>query len=252
MTFAEEFVPEGQDNATPDYPVAFGVTFTPTVIGVLCGLAGIVGAIAIVMYLIMPIWTEYQTLQTSKQDKENQIQQKQAGKADEKIKELEAKLQIAETLKPQILSLFSQEKDLNTLLLDLNSQVDARKADMITFKPQQDPITIITDGSYGEQVNNKLKLQSFSMTIEGTFEQTKNILVNFERLQSFLVIKGLQSEVSEEPIFLFDKGKLNIQGQPKLKTSFNIDVLLPLSEAELAKIAAEAKAAAEQQQQQPQ
>ncbi|NES74023.1 MAG: hypothetical protein F6K24_56985, partial [Okeania sp. SIO2D1] len=57
MTFAdaEEFIPEGEEQQ-PDYPQAFGVTFTPTVSGVLVGVLGFGVAAYLAYTFVLPAW----------------------------------------------------------------------------------------------------------------------------------------------------------------------------------------------------
>ena len=245
MTFTEEFIPEeGQDiEESPDYPTAFGITFTPMIGGVLCGIIGFVGAAYILAYQVLPAQQSYKELQQTKKDRQAQIEQQKTGEAENKISDLEGKLKQLQTLRPKVLSLFSQKNTIDTLLLDLNSFVDNKKANLLSFESQGNEGTIIEDGSLGKLVDGQLKRQSIDMELEGTFEQTQLIMRNIEQYQPLLLIKDFSSQASDEQkqrlSFDSEQGKLIPKGQTKLKTSFRLDLLSPLSSEEINAMAKE-------------
>ncbi len=131
-----------------------------------------------------------------------------------------------------MLALFANPSSLNTLQLDINRQIDSRNAgldrarqaklaacpawvranlgavekvvgDLVVksqlqkFTPDPKASGVITDGSYGTLVNNKLKRQVTSVVFEGNFQQTQSILRSIERLQPLLVFKNVEFVVGD-------------------------------------------------------
>ncbi|NES82064.1 MAG: type II and III secretion system protein [Moorea sp. SIO2B7] len=244
MTFTEDFVPDdGQDLEGSEYPTAFGITVTPMVGGIICGIIGIVGAGYLLMTQVLPAQQSYKELLTTKQEKEAVLEKEKTSDSQKQIKKLEAELKQVEQLKPKILELFSKEEGLDTLLLDLYGFVKSKRASLISFepeKPDQKEGPIIKDGSLGTLVDGKLKRQNIELEFEGTFAQIQAILQKIEQQQSLLLIKDFKSEVTEEPTYLFNikERKVETKGQTKLKTTFILEVILPLSNEELEKEAA--------------
>lgn len=242
MTYREEFVPEEEQGLEEgNYPTAFGITFTPQVSGIGLALVGLVGAIYILMNFAMPAWDNYSKLKEDETNKQQQVEQQTSGKLDKKLQDAQVKLQQAEALKAQVLAFFSNEKTLETLLLDLNRFFQARKVKLISFQPQGD-ITIISDSSLGQAVNNKLKRQSFNLEMEGSFVQTQALLRDLERLQPLLVLKNLNSQTTgNQKVTLINRpnqaSALIPGGEEKLKTTLTLDVILPLTPVEVAKVA---------------
>lgn len=245
MTYAdEEFIPaEGQEE-TPNYPTVFGITFTPTIGGLIIGVVGLGLAGYLAVTQVQPVWEKYQELENTVKEKESQVEQQQA--IQKQIKETEAKLEQAKQQNKQVLSLFANEKSLDTLLLDLNTFVKARNGTLTSYTPAQDAAngqSGATDASQATLANGKLKSQSVDVQLEGNFNQIQSILRSFERLQSLLVVKDFKAEVSEAQALLFGQGKVVpalikennkvLPGaQPILKTTFKLQVLVPVTEEE--------------------
>jgi type IV pilus assembly protein PilO len=250
MTFAEdEFaLDEGFDEAS-DYPVAFGITFTPQVSGISFALLGLVAAGYVLMTFVQPAWQQFQTLRSSIDEKETQVAQQAV--IQNQIAELETQVQQAEAKQDQVLALFADERNLDTLLLDLNRFVEARQGELISFTPQGEP-AIVNDGSLGAPVNNKLKRQSINLQVEGTFDQIQSIMQSLERLQSLLLVKGYSSQITEEQTATVNNGQVILSEPPTLQTTFQIDALVPLSEEEKAELAAAEQATQETQAQEGQ
>ena len=244
MTYTEEeFVGDPGFEDAPDYPVAFGITFTPQVSGVAIAVLGLAVAAYILMTFVQPAWENYQTLRGSISEKEDQVANRQA--IQNQIQEVQQQLEITQGKQEQVLALFTDERELNTLLLDLNRSVEAREGQLISYTPAGE-ITIIDDGSYGEAVNVKLKRQSIDIQIQGTYNQTRSILQRLEELQSLLLVNNLSSELSEPTTVTYRNGNVVVGEPPTLSTTFQLNALVPLSEEERAAIAeAEAAAAAE-------
>ncbi|QKQ72253.1 pilus assembly protein PilO [Nostoc sp. TCL240-02] len=239
------------DQATPASPVLFGIAFTPKIIGILVGVIGLAGAGYILLNLLMPAWESYQQQQAKSSELQAQIEQKKASiKQIGKVKE---ELAQAKQQKVQVLGLFANEKTLDTLLLDLNrliesgntpTSINAVRAKLKKFVPVSQKPEPITDGSLGLQVDGKLQRSTINAEITGTYEQTQSIIRNIERLQPLLIIKDYQATLapleSRSPL---DKTPIQV-GPVAINTSFQLQVLMPLSPEEIAaKAAAAAKAA---------
>jgi type IV pilus assembly protein PilO len=238
------------DRATPASPVLFGIAFTPKIIGILVGVIGLAGAGYILLNLLMPAWESYQQQQAKSSELQGQIEQKKANiKQIEKVKE---ELAQAKQQKVQVLGLFANEKTLDTLLLDMNrlvesgntpTSINAVRAKLKKFVPVSQKPEPITDGSLGLKVDGKLQRSTINAEITGTYEQTQSIIRNIERLQPLLIIKDYQATLapleSRSPL---DKTPVQV-GPVAINTSFQLQVLMPLSPEEIAaKAAAAAKA----------
>ncbi|WP_026730876.1 pilus assembly protein PilO [Fischerella sp. PCC 9605] len=251
MTLSEDFnFVEGgelEEGASSTYPVVFGITFTPKIIGILVGVLGFAGALYMLLNLVMPAWETFQQQQAKQSELQGQIDQKKATiKQMDKVKQ---ELAEAKQQQTQVLGLFANEKTLDTLLLDLNRLVEsgsgkisanAVRAKLKKFVPASDKAEPITDGSLGSQVDGKLKRRSVNIEIVGTYEQTQSILRNIERLQPLLIVKDYQSTLAPEPAP--EPGKVAIRmGPAPISTSFQLQALMPLTPEEIAAVQAAPK-----------
>jgi type IV pilus assembly protein PilO len=238
MTYAteEEFIPVGGQEEEPNYPTAFGMTITPKVGGVIIGVAGLLGAAYLLLNVVQPAWQQNQELQTTVEQKEAEIANQEETLA--RIEEIKAQLAQARQRNQQVQSLFASEQSLDTLLVDLNEIVQDREATLLKFQLQGEP-TIVDDGSLGTQVNGELKRQVIDVEMEGTFEQVQSVLRSIERLQSLLIVRNFQAEVSQPQSLILDEGNVVPGEQPTLKTTFQLEALLPVTEEEKAAAAAE-------------
>ncbi|MEH2139130.1 pilus assembly protein PilO [Nostoc sp.] len=245
LNFAEH---GGEFNSeTPAYPVVFGIAFTPKIIGILVGVIGLAGAGYILLNLLMPALESYQQQQAKSSELQGQIEQKKANiKQIDKVKQ---ELAQAKQQKVQVLALFANEKSLDTLLLDLNrliesgntpTSVNAVRAKLKRFVPVSQKPEPITDGTLGLQVDGKLERSTINAEITGTYEQTQSIIRNIERLQPLLIVKDYQATLapveSRSPL---DKTPVQV-GPAAINTSFQLQVLMPLSAEEIAAAAAKA------------
>jgi len=242
MTYADEefIIADGQEE-TPEYPKAFGITFTPRVGGIVIGVLGLLGATYLLVNAVQPSWQRYQELQTSVESKEQQIQQKQ--KIQQQIRETTAKLEQAKQENQQVLSLFANEKTLDTLLLDLNSFVKDRRGSLTNYAPAQEAEAVVNDGSYGAAVNGKLKRKTIDVQLEGTFDQVQSIMRSFERLQALLIVRDFKAEVSEPQPLLLNQGRAVPGARPTIEATFTLDALSPVTEDETQEAAAQPTAA---------
>lgn len=232
MTFADDFATDEQ--LAEDYPTAFGITFTPTIIGVALAVAGVTLAIYGFMKYVKPAQAEYQQNITQKEQLQAQLNSIKSGDLQLKLAQLQADLEEKQVLKSRVLSMFTSEDDLETLLIDLNSFIATNQGDLIQYQPDSN-VSTVSDASLGSGVQGKLKRKGISMTFEGTFTQTKQILQDLERLQPLLMVKSISSTVAEKPTAILTGNRSSIvsQKQAELKTQIKLDAILPLSQAEL-------------------
>ncbi|MGK7939277.1 MAG: pilus assembly protein [Crocosphaera sp.] len=260
MTFSDEYnstqTDVDFDDVGSSYPTAFGITFTPQIIGLILGALGLLGSVYVVFTFVMPAYQSYESLKADEVEKQSQVKRQESGELTEKMVETEAKLRESEALRNQVLALFSNEDSLKTMLFDVNQLVKKHGLELVSFRPDGS-ITVVEDGSLGSGVNNRLKRQRFNLTIEGGFGSTQSLLRDLERLQPLLVITGLNSKLVEEK-FVLDvvdikeeggetviTGEAKPQGNGSLETRFILDAILPLNADELAKLAPEAENAEE-------
>jgi type IV pilus assembly protein PilO len=223
-----DFMPPDVDNLEPEYPVVFGVTLTPVVSGVLIGLGLVALAGAIWVYFGQAEWDKNQLLSAQVSEKKQKLEQQAA--ILKKIAAAKERLQAAKAQRQEVTKLFANESTLNTLLLDLNRQIDSRnvgllqarqnklascpawvrnagdkfdqdleqkgfaiaaKSQLKKFEPDLAKTGVIVDSSYGTLVNNQLKRQTVNVEFSGNFGQTQEILRSIERLQPLLVLKNM-------------------------------------------------------------
>ncbi len=244
MTVTEDFISVEESEleaAAPAYPTAFGVTFTPAISGILIAVLGLAGALYLILNQLMPAWQKNQELQASRDQKQSQVEQNEASlRQGQKVK---TDLAQAKQQKAEILTLFANEKSLDTLLLDLNRLIESAnaklqrndvRAKLKKFVPAKSA-EVITDGSLGPEVNGKLQRQVVNVEIEGPTAQTQAILRNIERLQSLLIVKDYQSTLVQAPT---DQQTQVVRSSPAtITTSFQLQALIPLSAEEAAKAA---------------
>ncbi len=225
-----DFMPsEMNDDFGPEYPVVFGVTFTPLVSGLLLGLGLAALAGALWFYLGQAEFEKNQQLANTVAEKEQKLAQQDT--ILKNIAQAKVRLEAAKKQRQDVTTLFANESTLNTLLLDLNRQIDSRNAgvaqarasklascpaevrsnlakyeqdleskgfalaarsELKKFEPDATKTGIIADSSYGTAVNNKLKRQTANVEFSGNFAQTQDILRSIERLQPLLVLKGME------------------------------------------------------------
>ncbi|MFM5999314.1 MAG: pilus assembly protein PilO, partial [Dolichospermum sp.] len=224
-------------------PVVFGITLTPTIIGIVFASLGILGSFYMLVNMVMPAVENYKAeatkrdqLQIENQQKQNQAQQ---------IGKIKVDLVTAKEQQKQILSLFADEKSLETLLLDTSLLIDSSniqvigssiKAKMKRFAATSEKPEIVADSSFGAEINNKMKRSIINVEIEGNFAQTQLIMQNIERLQPLLLVKNYESKLSP-PEFSADQNNAIPVEIGKLITSFELEVLIPLTPEEQAALA---------------
>jgi type IV pilus assembly protein PilO len=233
MTYADDFLDE-EKGLEGDYPSAFGITFTPMVTGIALTVAGIVGAVYIYMNTATPARKAYQEVKTQLDEKQAQLDQMNETDFPQRMAQLKADEAEQKALKSRVIAMFTNQNDLDTLLLDINSFVSANQGKLVKYAPNAE-IAIIEDSSLGANVNGKLKRQTLAIDLEGTYNQTQAILQDIERLQPLLMIQNYNSQISQEPTATLASNRREIVSQNAaiLTTSLQIDAILPLSQDEI-------------------
>lgn len=247
MTLSGDFIPAEDDlYDEPQNPVVFGIELTPKVLGVLAALAGIGLAIFLFQRFVQPVRLSNQTLRAEIAEKEQQLAT-QAERLEE-IAKLEEERELALIQRRNVYSLFADESSMDTLLLDINQRIKNSNASIAAARNQIKsrgipPIVIeaqlrsfvpngevvVEDGSLGEDVNGKLKRQTYSVEFAGDFAQTQSILGNIERLEPLLLIRDFSLAASETVTETVLNGQGQVIGQPKerISSTFNVDALIP-------------------------
>jgi len=102
---------------------------------------------------------------------------------------------------------------------------------------------VVSDSSLGSAVNNKLKRQTFNVKIEGNYANTQEVIRDLERLQPLILLNSLNTQMEKEgsavKVVSTGNNKATIvpQGDQPVTTTFLLNVIIPLSAEELAKLA---------------
>lgn len=233
MTFAEDLLDE-EKGLDGDYPTAFGITFTPMVIGISLGILGIVGFGYIQLNTTNAAKAKFQETKTQLDQKQAKLDQMNQPGFDAKVADLKSELADQKALKSRVIAMFTNQDDLETILIDLNNFISLNQGELLKYNPES-RVSIINDNSLGADVNGKLKRKGFTLDVKGTYGQTQSILQDIERLQPLLMIRSYSSKVSEEPTALLTNNSTELVPQDSaiLTTNLKLDAILPLSQSEL-------------------
>lgn len=255
MTVANEFIQE-VDGDNGSGPVVFGIPLTPKIMGIGTGVAGALLAGFLVYQFLMPTLAQGQALRDEIKTKQEEIE-----KQDQRLRErdkAEKALADAKIRRATVTALFADEGSLDTLLFDINEQInkinagitdDTKKGKLTQFKPvplETPDQEIVNDGTLGSDVNGKLRRRKYEVEFQGTFAQSRQFLIALERLQPMLVVRNLKTQLdaqNQEIQGEYKQGKFipsPNQPQRRLKTTFELQVLLPLSQEQLEAAAAPA------------
>lgn len=250
MTMVGEFAsPDGQESGDASYPSIFGVQLSPQIIGALVAVLGLAGSVYLFMNFVQPVMQQNDETKGKIAEAQSKLDRLAAIK--EEIALAEQERDRAKQELTSVTTLFANPNSLNTLLLDLNKRIEARnsnlpedrvKARLVKFEPDTLNSGIISDGSLGPQLNGKLYRQSYTMQLEGTFDQIRLFLIDLERQKSLAVVKEYKSVLSESTQRIAvdrQDGKIVPIGNPETKilSSFKLQVLRPLTAEELARVA---------------
>lgn len=220
-----------------DYPTAFGITFTPQLSGIILSLLGMVGMVYVGLTFLMPAWNEQQQLQGEAAAQQAQLAQQSSEELAAQLAQAEVQLQQAERRKATILELYANRQDIETILYNVNNLFTARDVRLVSFEPEGEP-AVIGDDTLGVEVKNRLKRQTYQITMLGGFQETLGVIRDIERLQPLMLMRNLQSSLvktngGQEGETLTTPG----QALDSLTTTLTLEVLLPLTPAEVAALA---------------
>jgi hypothetical protein len=196
MTVANEFIQEVDGEG--EGPVIFGIALTPKIMGIGAGVVGALLAGFLIYKLVLPTLTTGQTLREDIKTKQDEIE-----KQDQRLRErnkAEKELAEAKIRRSTVTSLFADDASLETLLFDINEQInkinagiidDGKLAKLTQFKPiplekPEDKDEIVNDSTLGSEVNGKLRRRRYEIEFTGSFDQTRQFLVALEKLQTFI------------------------------------------------------------------
>ncbi|MBR8831496.1 MAG: hypothetical protein N5P05_003137 [Chroococcopsis gigantea SAG 12.99] len=243
MSFSDEYLPANKaDEDIEEYPTAFGVTFNPRNSGIAAAIVGLLASLYLAMNWVLPAYNEYQQLKTDEATKQQQLDQQKGLTKPTRFEKLKSDLAQKQAVKSQILSMFADQNDLNTILIDVDKVFKARNVELNSFQPVGDA-AIVSDSSLGAAVNNKLKRQSYSVKMKANYENTQNVLRDLERLQPLILIKNINTQGGTGGITgkVFKTGKNTAQvvadTNKPVETTFSLDMILPLTPEEVAKLA---------------
>lgn len=128
MTYDEDFVPGEDEAEAPEGLVFMGVTISPTILGVLIAVLGLAGAVFLGLRLVQPLWGDRQELQVEIAEKETQIDGQ--SNIQQQIEQAESERDEVQALQEQVLSMFANPDSLETLVLDINQQINQRNANL--------------------------------------------------------------------------------------------------------------------------
>ncbi|HEY9623388.1 MAG TPA: hypothetical protein V6C78_23730 [Crinalium sp.] len=239
MTAGGDFIPGDNLETAPNYPTLFGLRLTPTTNGWLIAIALLALAGYLGYTFVKPLWDTSQQLSADIAAKESQLVNRE--ETQRQIQEARVKLQQAEQLRADVLTLFATNENMDTLLLDLNERVQSanagitdpdRRATLSKFTLNDQQSGVVADGAYGAAVNSKLRREVYDVQMQGSFAQTQSIIRSIERLQPLLVVRDFKSELDNttRAIVLDPQGRLvpGSQPTPRLTTGFRLIALIPV------------------------
>ena len=224
FTTSEEFEPQGGGFDEPDYPELFGITLTPTVSGIAIGVGGLLIAAYLAWSQVLPTWQDLSKLKEQRETKQQQLDQINSQQLDVIIVRKKAELEEMQTLKQDVMQLFTNEENLETLLLDVSSFANLSNIQMNSYVPSGEK-QVLADDSLGSLATNNVQVKTYNLDVEGTFPQLQLFLQDLERLQPLLVIKNLNTSTVEPPTYLFENNKLLNVGKPTLKTTVTVQAV---------------------------
>ncbi|TVR15252.1 MAG: hypothetical protein EA395_01535 [Phormidium sp. GEM2.Bin31] len=127
MAYDDDFIP-GEEEEAANGIVFMGTTISPTILGVIIAVLGVGGGIWLAYQFVEPLWAQRQELQVEIAEKETQIDGQ--GNVQAQIEQAEAERDEVQALQEDVLSMFASPDSLETLLLDINQQVNQRNANL--------------------------------------------------------------------------------------------------------------------------
>jgi len=241
MTFSDELTPEErlEEEEGAAYPEVFGITFTPMVSGIALAIVGVGVAGYLWLSFVQSARQEYNELIDQRSTLRNQIEN-QPTLAGE-IQRLEEQIQTTRSQQGEVLNLLSSEESLDTLLFDLEQTIQETNSETVTeevgefelesFEPLTADAQVVNDGSFGAAVNGKIKRKTYSLEVVGTFGQTRSLIRSIERLQPLLLVNNFNTELTEplQVEFSLEENRFVARPNPELRSTFQLEAILPIS-----------------------
>lgn len=200
MTATGDFLPvednQGLEEVRPTYPIVFGVELTPKIQGIGLAVLGLIGAYALYNFVVQPVQQQKTALESEVAQKQAQVDQQTASLQNRA--ELQAQLEAVLEQRVGVYSLLGSSQTLDTLLLDINQQIqnsNAAIADVLRADTAQlDNAQLTALGLTREQIQRVKaefigdpQLQSQLFTSE---------LLRFNPSPSMLVVEDVPPELS--------------------------------------------------------
>jgi type IV pilus assembly protein PilO len=194
MTAAGDFLPvednQGLEQVGPTYPMVFGVEFTPKVQGIALAVLGLLGSFALYNFVVKPVQEQKTVLEAEVAQKQAQVDQQRASLQDRAA--LQAQLDAAIEQRVGVYSLLGDAQTLDTLLLDINQQIqnsNAAIADVLRADPARlDNAQLSALGLTREQIQ-RVKTQ-FAGESQIQKQLFSSELLRFNPSPSSLVVDG--------------------------------------------------------------
>ncbi len=264
MTLASEkgFVPGFDDQEGPPPPpgslVVGPLVITPMIQGIALGVIGIGLAGVLGWKILLPAMSKTAEIEQKITETQTNIEGQRKRKA--KLKEVTNKLEVAEQQKENVMALFGKNDFLETLLFDVNKiVVEQHKATMQTFNPVEKSSSSWILGAEeapakggkpapadnanapgAPKLSEAIEGITIAVQMEGKWQQQQATLQDLERLPAMVLMDEFSLEVDreEQKLVAESMNKYTAQGEPKIKTSFNLLAVVPLPAEELEKLAA--------------
>jgi type IV pilus assembly protein PilO len=211
----------------PSKPTLFRI-FTPTTGGILIAVLGLLGTLYGLVHYVQPLWQRKQELEQPLVSKRLQLSKQQ--QTLQHVTEAEQNLEIAKRQYSDVLSLYLNPDQLNTLRHDLDRIAEAHPNVRVTLKPVTSKPEPVTDNSLGEAAKEKIHRQIFTVKFEGPFQAIYSIISTLERLQPSLIFNAFKAQFSEQRAMLSraagsSSTVLELKTDDKIKITFNLVVL---------------------------
>ncbi|MGF1519292.1 MAG: hypothetical protein ACFCVB_16045 [Nodosilinea sp.] len=199
MTASGDFLPvddnQGLGEVAPTYPVVFGVELTPKIQGIALAILGLIGAYALYNFVVQPVQEQKTLLETEVAQKEDQVTQQRARLQNRA--ELQAELESVLDQRVGVYSLLGSAQTLDTLLLDINQQIqnsNAAIADVLRADTTQlDNAQLAALGLTREQIA-RVKAE-FAGELQVQNQLFTSELLRFNPSPSSLVVEGVAPEL---------------------------------------------------------
>ena len=257
MTDAGFFPGEEEETPPPPGSVVLGpLVLTPTIQGAVAAVVGIAIAGFLIWKMVLPAMEKRTQLEADIAKTKQEIQQRQNTVS--KINEAKAKQEEARQKRERVITLLPENKVLQTLLLDVNQIVKNRGSQLEGFKPVVNrgnnwilessggaaggtpPAQGAAAGAGAPKLSQAIEGETVSIELDGRFDRVQDTLRDLERLQQIVLVDkfNLTLDTESQYVEVNRLGNVIGQGEPKIRTRFDLMAVVPVSEEQLAKLAA--------------